>query len=446
MAQGMSAHFLALRHKRKQLPFKDILWRLRNAGSNFHFELLGLSSALVERLFPPAPDRLIVIDDVFPQLTTGFRVAEFNAILNQFDNATVYTTNRRRSVYSRYSAAYPGLGRRVRRFHSLLPLRGSAAYLVFVNNAFSHVEALETANVPIVFELYPGGGFQLHDPESDRRLRRVFGSRSFYKVVVTQSITCEYLLQKKFCREDQILFIYGAVVPAPMLEDGVHKRVRYGLGKDHVDICFAAFKYMPLGSDKGYDRFIATAQILSNRFPNVRFHVVGNFDENDCDLGDLRRVTRFYGPRPPSFLAQFYSRMDLIVSPNVPFVLAPGAFDGFPTASCMEAALCGTAMFVTDELKLNESRLKDGQDCVIIPPQPEKIAALIGEYIGAPSRLARLGENGQRKMRQLLATDVQMAPRLRLLLSAMRCREANMRSARTLSPSDEHELRTQKYR
>ena len=53
--------------------------------------------------------------------------------------------------------------------------------------------------------------------------------------------------------------------------------------------------------------------------------------------------------------------MDLIISPNVPFVLASGAFDGFPTACCMEAALSGTAMFVTDELKLEMVQSPEGR-------------------------------------------------------------------------------------
>jgi glycosyltransferase involved in cell wall biosynthesis len=172
---------------------------------------------------------------------------------------------------------------------------------------------------------------------------------------------------------------------------------------------------MPGGMDKGYDSFISCARILGGRKPEARFHVVGDFTEDDMEIGDLRGRIRFYGHQFTPFFPEFYSRMDLILSPNAPFLFASGAFDGFPTGCCIEAALCGTAMFVTDELGMNDARLKDGEEVVIISRKPKQIAELVEKYTADPERLAHVAENGQRAIRRIFALEAQMAPRLRVL-------------------------------
>jgi glycosyltransferase involved in cell wall biosynthesis len=348
-------------------------------------------------------------------LTTAFRVAEINSILKRFETALVYSTFPDRDVFQRYAAAYPQFGTRVRRFHPLRRLKGSAAYVIFLNNIYGYVEYLEEAGLPFAFELYPGGGFNLDDAVSDGRLRRVFGSPMFRKVIVTQTVTREYLLEKKFCRTDDIELIYGLVVLSQLLNQMPIIKTYYGLTKQTLDICFVANKYMSRGEDKGYDRFIACARILCASHHEARFHVVGNFDEFDVDIGDLRGRITFYGRQLTSFFPKFYSRMDLILSPNVPFVLAPGAFDGFPTGCCIEAALCGTAVFATDELHMNDGRLRQGEDIVIIPRQPEEIASVVETHIADPRRLASIAERGQSVIRTLFNLDAQMVPRIRVL-------------------------------
>jgi glycosyltransferase involved in cell wall biosynthesis len=269
--------------------------------------------------------------------------------------------------------------------------------------------------LPFVFELYPGGGFYLDDAVSDAHLKRVVESPMFRKVIVTQSVTRDYLLSKKFCSEKEIEFVFGVVVLSGALGGAHGHRARYGLNKKSLDICFVANKYSPPVVYKGYDRFVAFARILVRRFPEAHFHVVGTFTDDDVELGDLRDRVTFYGHQLTSFFSGFYSRMDLIVSPNMPFVARPGSFDGFPTGSCVEAALCGAAMFVSDELKMNQGRLKEGEEVVIISCEPEDIAETVGKYIAEPSLLAGLAQKGQRAIQKLFAIDVQMVPRLKVL-------------------------------
>src|ERR1035441_953476 len=119
----------------------------------------------------------------------------------------------------------------VRRFHPLRRLEGSAAYVIFLNNIFGHVEFLEKARLPFVFELYPGGGFYLNEAESDAHLERVVSSPMFRKVIVTQNVTRDYLLRKKFCEREEIEFIYGVVEASDALSEVPGRRVRYGADK-----------------------------------------------------------------------------------------------------------------------------------------------------------------------------------------------------------------------
>jgi glycosyltransferase involved in cell wall biosynthesis len=388
-------------------------WQLRHTASRCLSKLeegLGVAESIAQR----NQGRLIILDEIFPSLFSPFRIAEFNSILHHVPGAVVYSSRIYRADFRTYAKLYPDLAGRVRRFSPALRLRG-VAYVVFLNNIIQYIDKIEDARLPFVLELYPGGGLLLDHPRSDTRLTRVFESPFFRKVIVTQNVTRDYLLRKKFCRADQIEFIFGVVVSSNVLNDDSHPKIRYGSDKRTLDICFVANKNVPRGADKGYDRFIEAARILGTRHSQVRFHVVGQLTEKDVEVGDFRNKITFYGHQPTSFFPQFHSRMDIILSPNIPFVLYAGAFDGFPTGACVEAALCGTALFVTDELGMNDGYFKDGEEIVIISREPEQIADAIGRYISEPERLSSIGQSGQRVVRQLFSLDVQMSPRLRVL-------------------------------
>lgn len=389
-------------------------WELRNTAALW-LTAFEKGLAVAESIAKSNQERLIILDEIFPALYSGFRIAEFNSILQHFPSAILYSDRIYRVDFRTYARLYPALARRVRRFSSRLRLNGAAAYVVFLQNIFQYLDRIEEARLPFAFELYPGGWLLLDDPTSDAKLSRVFGSPFFRKVIVTQNVTRDYLLRKKFCRPDQIEFIFGVVVASDVLGHAADSRLRYELNKETLDICFVAYKNVARGADKGYDRFVEAARIIGSRYSQVGFHVVGPFTEHDVDVSELRGRISFYGPQPPSFFPRFHARMDIILSPNVPSVLGPGAYDGFPTGSCIEAAFCGTAMFVTDELGMNEGRFKEGEEIVIVSREPREIAEVVDQYLAHPERLASLAENGQRAVRRMFSLDSQMSPRLRVL-------------------------------
>ena len=382
----------------------------------------ALARRLAER--PPPVDRLAIFDDIFPCPFSSFRLAEFTACLAAFPSARVLSTGAAlrmldgaasfRDTLAAYAREYPAFAPRVAKYHALKNLRGRAAYTVFLNNARAFLPAIERNRLPFAFTLYPGGGFALEQAASDDKLRRVCASPFFRKVIATQPVTREYLVDRGFCRPEQVELIFGIVLPLNLLTRAAPPRKLMGRDKDTFDICFVAFKYMPGGVDKGYDLFVEAARILAARRPDFRFHVVGPYGEGDADVAALGDRIRFYGPRPTGFFPEFHAGMDLLLAPGPAFARSPGEFDGFPLGACIEAGLCGVALFSTDPLGQNRY-FKDGEELVVIPRDSDGIADLVDRYYRDYGRLCELGRAGQAACRRLYGWDAQMTPRLRIL-------------------------------
>jgi glycosyltransferase involved in cell wall biosynthesis len=372
-----------------------------------------------------ASKRLLILDDMFPQMLSGFRIAEYNGYLEDFRNATVYSTasvfahigERRsfRAVVKEYEAHFPQYRGRVVKHTVGQNLRSGLVYTIFIDNAFEFVRIAERYQCPFVFTLYPGGGFHLWDKPGEARLRRVFSSRSFRKVIVTQKITKEYLLEEGLCSADNIEFVYGVVPPPTLFSHPKHVRRRFQHEKATFDICFVAHKYTHQGVDKGYDVFIQVAKLLSKVHNDIVFHVVGPFDSSHIDVSDIQASLRFHGTQYTDFFPSFYAGMDVILSPNRPFKLGPGSFDGFPTGACVEAGLCGVAVFCSDPLQQN-MHFEDGKELVIVhPDRATEISQRLEAFHKNPDDLYRLSSEGRQAFRKVFDLTAQMRPRLNIL-------------------------------
>jgi len=107
------------------------------------------------------------------------------------------------------------------------------------------------------------------------------------------------------------------------------------------------------------------------------------------------------------------------VSPDIPFALSDGAFDGFPTGSCVEAGLRKVAVFCTDELKLN-NHFTDNEEIVIIPHDCDGIVKIIEAYYNAPDKLRSIGEKGAAKLQEVFSYENQILPRIKILENEIR--------------------------
>ncbi len=370
---------------------------------------------------------LVVLDDFFPHPGSAFRFEEFRCYLDHIPNSAIYSTggalhlaDEARPVadlIASYEASHPTHAGRLFSIEASALPPATLYYAVFLHVIYGFIEAIERQAKPFAFTLYPGGGFALDDDRSDAMMRRVFDSPCFERVIATQPVTRDYLLAKAFCREDQVLPLYGGVLTRSALPPPpVH--TRYGAGKSTLDLCFVANRYSAHGADKGYDLFVAMAKSLGESPIDARFHVVGRFDATILDLGAAAPLFSFYGPRPTSFFRSFYAGIDAIVSPTRPFVLGPGRFDGFPTGCSVEAGLHEVAVICTDKLGLNVD-FEDGEDLLLVEADVKDIVAKVEALASQPGRLEALGRNARRRMLEVYGYQRQMQPRIDLLIALL---------------------------
>lgn len=379
---------------------------------------------------------LLIMDDVFPSPRSGFSLAEFTMYLNEFPTSIVLTTGLAlpvlddktlKEVLQSFQRQNPTLGNRLISEETMIsdinfPVKlFKLLYVHFLTKAYALLPLAEAAHVPFVFTLYPGSGFVLNNPECDKKLKRVFDSPCFLKVIVTQQITFDYIVSRNLCPVDKVEMIFGVVMPQEALShSSIDEKLRWGFGKDRLDICFMAHRYTQYGEDKGYDVFVNVASALCQSYDNIFFHVVGPYDHRVINVDAFKEKIVFHGSLDPEQFDGFFQTMDLIMSPNISGKIFPGSFDGFPTASCTEAGLRGTAIFATDEFNSGaDGRFTDGENIVLIHYDLKHITDKVEDYYKDPAKLKLLGEKGRERILELYSYESQMLPRIKLLREAI---------------------------
>jgi lipopolysaccharide transport system ATP-binding protein len=376
-----------------------------------------------------AAPAIVILDDFFPNLLTGFRVAEYNAHLARFPDLEILSALPEMAVeHARYACRYPQYADRVRSYMPDWLAGCRLAYLNFLNNADRFLADLAAQRLPFVMTLYPGGGFGLHEAESDRKLARVLAAPQLQAIIVTQPVTADYL--REFAARHALplppLHVLPGVVVNPAYFDAPYRARadRAVQANREFNLCFVAERYMPQAANKGYPEFIAALHLLRTQ-PGLRVHIVGGgYTPEELAFGDLSERICCHGRLETAELQHLYADMDLIVSPGRPGLLHPGNFDGFPTGACVEAALCGVAMLVTDPLGQNPG-YADDTDIFLLDhqerdlPLAAQIAERVRQLAADPRRLARVAAAGAELTRRLYHPRVQIEPRQHLLATLL---------------------------
>ena len=366
---------------------------------------------------------IVVIDDFFPNLTTGFRVAEYIHYLRVFPDLLVASTiGDFKEQHAQFRELYPDLRSRVVPFHPELLSHARLGYLNFLNNAHYHVDHLEVAALPFLFTLYPGGGFELQSSETDLKLKRVLRSPMLRAVISTQSVTTR-VLRKMMCPVE-VHELYGATInPTYLQSSGIRPRKAINDRGSKLNICFVAHKYDPKGHTKGYPTFIEIAATIANCHAGATFSVVGNYGPDVVDIPEpLKARLQFRGALASSQLRDFLLTQDLLISPNQPYTVSGSMFDGFPTASCVEASLCGVAIVCSDELNLNHFYAPD--EMIVCAPVASVVLEAVEPLLADPSLIAQIGERGRKKSLLLFSAEAQLLPRTRILRDLLAAGEA----------------------
>lgn len=376
----------------------------------------------------PAFADLAIYDDVLPSPGSPFRTLEYRHYLDFFSSAVLVSLET-----WHFNFAHAGFGdlrdamgkqfkHRIVGFEAARDLVPRLAYVTFLGNAQRLLPYFQGRKIPFILQLYPGGSFEPNVKTSDDQLRAVVQSPLCRKVIATQKLTLEHLLDRIGCAPEKVELIYGGVFDSRVDFDFSKDKRFYDTHKDTIDLCFVAHRYGDDMAYKGYDQFVQVARLLAADL-RLRFHVVGDYTPEDLPLGDAASSFTFYGARPNAFFADFYPGMDVILSVNHPFGEGQGAFDGFPTGACMEAGFRGVLNCVADPLKLNVA-FEDDHDILLVDRNAERTAERLAALFATPDRLYALAQANWRRFHEVFDVDRQLWARTRLIVAELLREEA----------------------
>lgn len=373
-------------------------------------------------------EEIIIIDSRFPRpIPLGFRNNEINEYFKRipgFKSYAMYPMKPGQLAWFKhgygvakkefsdnkkhYLKYYPENSKKVCYLDPKIKYKVKLAYVLFLAETYTLLPFLEKNKINFIFVLYPGGAFGLNNQSSDNMLKEIFRSKYFKKVITTKNVTYDYIIKKKLCPKSKISPMNGIL---QFKQEEVLDRKYYSKDKETMDICFVGHKYSKRGIDKGYDLFIDSAKKLAKECKKIRFHVVGQFNDEDIDISEIRDKIKFYGLQKPDFLLKLYTNIDIFVSPNRPYVLYEGSFDGFPIGG--DAGFCGVALFVTDPLKQN-IYLNNKKEFIEIKADTSDIARKVKYYYERPEELIKLSKCGQKRMQKEFNMDEQLNMRIEL--------------------------------
>ncbi|NPT42352.1 hypothetical protein GNZ12_13725 [Paraburkholderia sp. 1N] len=364
---------------------------------------------------------LLIIDEMLPCDFSPFRSLEYSHYLEHFESSLLLSTEGWHGAYSNLGFAEQlansglpeAVKRKIRPFSAFPSIVPKLAYITFLANAWQIYPYLVDRKIPFILQLYPGGQFEIDSKESDSRLRTLLRSELCRKVIVTQNLSRDYLLNRIGCDPRKIEFIYGGVYDTDTGFDFSRDKKLYGRDKRTLDICFVAHRYGDDVKKKGYDQFVAIAKALANEFADVRFHVVGDYTPDQIPLGDVAERIKFHGKKPSSFFRDFYPQMDIIVSVNRPSAEGAGAFDGFPTGACMEAGFRGVVNCISDPLNMNVA-FKDNVDVMLVDLDTRKTIERLTTVLRDTDRLYSIARANWLKFIEVFDTNQQLWDRTRV--------------------------------
>jgi lipopolysaccharide transport system ATP-binding protein len=315
-----------------------------------------------------------------------------------------------------YSVLHPRTYQKIRPYDAGRLRRFQCASVLFLNNAAYFLDDLESRDLPFVLTLYPGGGLNLGEQEAEAKLTRVLASPQLKHVITTQPIVTEHV--RTLARDSLPLTeLIGLTVDPIYLGPGPGFRDCYfGSGKDCLDVAFVAHRYTPDGADKGFPVFLESVRELQESGLQVRGHIAGGYSAEDVAQEYSALDLSFRGVLSTPELREFFNGIDLIISPTTPGLLAPGSFDGFPTGSCVEAALSGVGVLASDPLDQNRV-FTDRRDIHMPEPTTSDVVRRIRQILAEPDGVRRLSQAGLRTARHAYGIDAQLWPRRRVIES-----------------------------
>ncbi len=171
---------------------------------------------------------LAIIDNILQSPPATFRMWELKRYLDAFENARFYSLN---NLYSEPNEAtlygniielkrkFPEHAHKIKNYHPNLINNAKIVYSSSLRNAYESINIAERLSVPFVFSFYIGDDLDISNHISNSMLKRIMSSPVFRKVIVTQTVTHDYLVNNQFCKTEQIECFLGMDNPLIQIND-----------------------------------------------------------------------------------------------------------------------------------------------------------------------------------------------------------------------------------
>lgn len=367
-------------------------------------------------------NQILIFDDFLPSALSPWRSFEFNEICNEFPQSKIkvdlssyhyYNSNKTyKENYSILKELYPSLVNKLFKLNFFNIINSKLGYVLFYNNIKKYHLVFIENKINYFFTLYPGGGFQLYNSNISDSLRIICSSSYFKGVIVNQHITKEYLLNEGICGFDKIHLFHGIPLNLKIYDSQIiGDKDFYG----KIKILFMANKYTKDGTDKGFPAFVEFANKVIKSNIDIEFHIIGDFGESDIQEVSIINYFKFHGQLSEQNFGNVLNETQLIISPNIPFILSPGAFDGFPLGTSVTAGYFNNAMFLTDYFSESEKEAWiDGRHFIKILPDADQIFESVFPYLLDREKLMSLAYNGKNKIMEHYSFKKQIEPRIKL--------------------------------
>jgi L-malate glycosyltransferase len=216
-------------------------------------------------------------------------------------------------------------------------------------------------------------------------------------LVMTDSAALLGRLRELGARPERTLLVnWGVDLELFSPPTGDRSALRERLGLDPGPVILSPRSLSPVYN---IPTIVAAFERVGERFPDAQL-VLKHMAVDAADLGELPHAdrVRLVGHVPYETMADYYRAADVCVS--------IASSDSSPR-SAWEALACGCPLIVSDLPWVHEL-IEPGRHAVVVPIDPDAVAAAVEDLLGDPERAARLAVEGRALVEARRNRDVEM--------------------------------------
>lgn len=203
------------------------------------------------------------------------------------------------------------------------------------------------------------------------------------QLIVQNSDDASFLMSKNVCKDKRLTLIRGSGVD-------LKEYAQSGAADEVPTILFAS----RLLWQKGLADFVAAAALLRERYPYVRFVIVGEPDEHNSNSVPVKTLKAWVQSGSVEWWG-YQSNMPKILS-RVKMVVLPSVYgEGVPKI-LIEAAACGKPVIATDMPGCREIVIHNHNGYLVEAHDPAAIAERISALLDDDGLCQQMGERGRR--------------------------------------------------